>query len=45
MSRLELDLKKISMYISLDWISDYVDLTGLDVPAITNRLTLATAEV
>jgi len=33
------------MYISLDWISDYVDLTGLDVPTITNRLTLATAEV
>ena len=33
------------MYISFDWISDYVDLTGLDVPAITNRLTLATAEV
>ena len=33
------------MYISLDWISDYVDLTGLDVPTIINRLTLATAEV
>ncbi|MCL2005549.1 MAG: phenylalanine--tRNA ligase subunit beta [Planctomycetaceae bacterium] len=33
------------MFISLDWISDYVDLTGLDVAAITNRLTLATAEV
>ena len=33
------------MYISLDWISDYVDLAGLDVPTITNRLTLATAEV
>jgi len=33
------------MYISLDWISDYVDLTGLDVPTIANRLTLATAEV
>ena len=33
------------MYISLDWIFDYVDLTGLDVPTITNRLTLATAEV
>jgi len=33
------------MYISLDWISDYIDLTGLDVPTITNRLTLATAEV
>jgi phenylalanyl-tRNA synthetase beta chain len=33
------------MYISLDWISDYVDLTGLDLPTITTRLTLATAEV
>jgi len=33
------------MYISLDWISDYVDLTGLDIDTITNRLTLATAEV
>jgi phenylalanyl-tRNA synthetase beta chain len=33
------------MYISLDWISDYVDLTGLDLLTITNRLTLATAEV
>ena len=33
------------MYISLDWISDYVDLAGLDIAAITNRLTLATAEV
>ncbi|MDR0522108.1 MAG: phenylalanine--tRNA ligase subunit beta [Planctomycetaceae bacterium] len=33
------------MDISLDWISDYVDLAGLDVNTITNRLTLATAEV
>jgi len=33
------------MNISLDWISDYVDLTGLDTATITNRLTLATAEV
>ena len=33
------------MYISLDWISDYVDLTGLDLDTLTNRLTLATAEV
>jgi phenylalanyl-tRNA synthetase beta chain len=33
------------MFISLDWISDYVDLKGLDVQDIVNRLTLATAEV
>ncbi|MDR0328457.1 MAG: phenylalanine--tRNA ligase subunit beta, partial [Planctomycetaceae bacterium] len=33
------------MHISLDWISDYVDLTGLDIDTLTNRLTLATAEV
>jgi len=33
------------MHISLDWISDYVDLTGLDIETITARLTLATAEV
>ncbi|GHT43704.1 hypothetical protein FACS189443_7260 [Planctomycetales bacterium] len=33
------------MYISLDWISEYVDLTGLQVNDIVNRLTLATAEV
>ncbi|MDR1963686.1 MAG: phenylalanine--tRNA ligase subunit beta [Planctomycetaceae bacterium] len=33
------------MFISLDWISDYVDLKGLDVKDIVNRITLATAEV
>ncbi len=33
------------MYISLDWISDYVDLTGLSVEEMVSRLTLATAEV
>lgn len=33
------------MLISLDWISDYVDLTGLTAEAIADRLTLATAEV
>jgi phenylalanyl-tRNA synthetase beta chain len=33
------------MYISLDWISEYVDLSGLDVKDIANRLTLASAEV
>ena len=33
------------MYISLDWISDYVDLTGLDSADIADKLTLSTAEV
>ena len=33
------------MLISLDWIADYVDLTGLDTKTIVSRLTLATAEV
>ncbi|MDR0704527.1 MAG: phenylalanine--tRNA ligase subunit beta [Planctomycetaceae bacterium] len=33
------------MFISLDWISDYVDLNGLEVKEIVNRITLATAEV
>ncbi|MDR2345666.1 MAG: phenylalanine--tRNA ligase subunit beta [Planctomycetaceae bacterium] len=33
------------MKISLDWISDYVDLSGLDIDLIANRLTLSTAEV
>jgi phenylalanyl-tRNA synthetase beta chain len=33
------------MFISLDWISDYVDLKGLGISDIVNRLTLATAEV
>lgn len=33
------------MFISLDWISDYVDLSGLDINTVASRLTLATAEV
>lgn len=33
------------MYISLDWISDFVDLTGFDPKEIANKLTLSTAEV
>ncbi|MDR1385102.1 MAG: phenylalanine--tRNA ligase subunit beta [Planctomycetaceae bacterium] len=33
------------MYISLDWISDFVDIYGLEAKEIANRLTLATAEV
>ncbi|MDR2168913.1 MAG: phenylalanine--tRNA ligase subunit beta [Planctomycetaceae bacterium] len=33
------------MNISLDWISDYVDLSGIDVDKLSDRLTLSTAEV
>ena len=33
------------MKISLDWISDFVDLSGIDHDQIADRLTLATAEV
>jgi phenylalanyl-tRNA synthetase beta chain len=33
------------MNISFDWISDYVDLSGLDIDFIVSRLTLSTAEV
>ncbi|MDR1483903.1 MAG: phenylalanine--tRNA ligase subunit beta [Planctomycetaceae bacterium] len=33
------------MNISLDWISDYVDLSGFDIDFVVSRLTLATAEV
>ncbi|MDR1054224.1 MAG: hypothetical protein LBL39_08610, partial [Planctomycetaceae bacterium] len=33
------------MQISLDWISDYVDLSGLDIDFVVSRLTLSTAEV
>lgn len=33
------------MQISLDWISDFVDLEGIDPATIADQLTLATAEV
>ena len=33
------------MKISVDWISDFVDLSGLDPETIADRLTLAMAEV
>ena len=33
------------MKISLDWISDFVDLSGITAQTIADRLTLATAEV
>ncbi|MDR0869234.1 MAG: phenylalanine--tRNA ligase subunit beta [Planctomycetaceae bacterium] len=33
------------MLVSLDWISDFVDLSGLSVDHIVSRLTLSTAEV
>ncbi len=33
------------MFISLDWLSDFVDLTGITPEKIANRLTMGTAEV
>ena len=33
------------MKISLDWISDFVDLSRIDAPRIVDQLTLCTAEV
>ena len=33
------------MLISMNWINDFVDLKGLDIPALIQRFTLSTAEV
>ena len=33
------------MYISMNWIKDFVDLEGIDVDELINRFTLSTAEV
>ena len=33
------------MFVSVNWIKDYVDLSGLDVKKLINQFTLATAEV
>ena len=33
------------MYISLNWIKDFVNLDGLDVNEIANKFTLSCAEV
>lgn len=33
------------MFISLDWLSDFVDLSGITPEKIANRLTMGTAEV
>ncbi len=33
------------MLISMNWINDFVDLSGLDLPALIQRFTLSTAEV
>ena len=33
------------MLISMNWITDFVDLKGLDIPALIQRFTLSTAEV
>ena len=33
------------MYISLNWIKDYVDLKGVNIPKLLNRFTLSVAEI
>ncbi|MDR0975290.1 MAG: phenylalanine--tRNA ligase subunit beta [Ruminococcus sp.] len=33
------------MLVSMNWINDFVDLSGEDIPALIKRFTLATAEV
>ena len=33
------------MFVSTNWIKDYVDLDGLDIKKLINQFTLATAEV
>ena len=33
------------MLISMNWIQDFVDLSGLDLDALIQRFTLSTAEV
>ena len=37
--------RKDDVKISLDWISDFVDLSGIDPETIADRLTMSTAEV
>ncbi|MCQ2385642.1 MAG: phenylalanine--tRNA ligase subunit beta, partial [Clostridia bacterium] len=33
------------MLVSMNWIGDFVNLSGLDIPALIHRFTLSTAEV
>ncbi|MBQ8907487.1 MAG: phenylalanine--tRNA ligase subunit beta [Clostridia bacterium] len=33
------------MFVSMNWIGDFVNLDGLDIPALIHRFTLSTAEV
>lgn len=33
------------MFVSMNWIQDYVDLSGLDIESLIKRFTLSTAEV
>jgi len=33
------------MYISINWIKDFVDLEGIDIKGLINKFTLSTAEV
>ena len=36
---------RFPMFISLDWISDFVDISDIDPKVVADRLTMATAEV
>ena len=33
------------MFVSINWIKEYVDLSGLDIKKLIESFTLATAEV
>ena len=33
------------MFVSMNWIKDYVDLEGQDIEKLIQRFTLSTAEV
>ena len=36
---------RINMLISMNWISEFTDLNGVDIKELINRFTLSTAEV
>ena len=33
------------MFVSMNWINEYVDLSGLNIEELIHRFTLSTAEV
>ena len=33
------------MYISINWIKDFVNLDGIDIKGLINKFTMSTAEV